>query len=93
MRVRILKPSVGVMDGVSLSALVPGFAYDVPRVLGNWLVSHGAAAALPASKIALIVPLDDDHDLTTAEHLGGVSVDRSIATAADKPRRVKRNKR
>ena len=91
MRVRILKPSVGVMDGVSLSTLVPGFAYDLPRVLGNWLVSHGAAAEFPASTIVLIVPLDDDEDLAAAVHMGGVSVDQS--TAADKPRRIKRKKR
>jgi hypothetical protein len=37
MRVRILKLSSGIMDGVSLSHLFTGITYEVPVSLGTWL--------------------------------------------------------
>ena len=42
-RVRILRPSAGIYDGVSLSHFIPGVVYDVPGSLGLWLISRAIA--------------------------------------------------
>jgi len=83
MRVRILKPSEGVIQGVSLSKMFPGLTYDLDPTLARYLISMGAAIAVPSRSPALVIPLaDDDFD----KALGGISVTH-IAEAADKPRR------
>lgn len=40
MRVRILKRGEGVVDGVSLRALLPGGIYDVDPALGHYLLTN-----------------------------------------------------
>ena len=92
-RVRILKPLQGVVQGISLASLLPGITYDVDATLGGYLVSVGAADAVPAFKPARRIPLapPDDH----SKPLGGVPVTPN-AEAADKPRRkrvLRRKKR
>ena len=84
MRVRILKPLQGVVQGFSLASLRLGHTYDVDATLGGYLVSVGAADAVPAFKPVRRSPRDapDDH----AKTLGGVPVTPN-AEAADKPRR------
>jgi hypothetical protein len=83
-RVRILKPLQGVVQGFSLASLRLGHTYDVDATLGGYLVSVGAADAVPTFKPVPGSPLDapDDH----SKALGGVSVNPN-AEAADKPRR------
>jgi hypothetical protein len=59
MRVRILKPSEGVVDGVSLRCLVPGCLYDLSPPLARYLVTNGLAAETSELNAALVVPLDE----------------------------------
>src|SRR5258705_12678762 len=59
MRVRILKPSAGIMDGVSLSHLLPGLTYDVEPSLGHYLTLNQYAEEVPSETLALVIPLDD----------------------------------
>ena len=59
MRVRILKPAEGVVDGVSLRYLVPGCLYDLAATLAHYLMTNGLAEEVSESNAALIVPLDD----------------------------------
>jgi len=59
MQVRILKHGEGVVDGVSLRALVPGCIYDVNPTLGHYLVTNQVAEEVTSeSDPALVVPLD-----------------------------------
>ena len=92
-RVRIVRPSVGIMDGVSLSHLVPGMTYDVPAELGYWLMSRGAAEHVSEASGGVVVPLDDH--FAYEQLTQGVSVVPPFSEAADKAdsrRRVRRKK-
>ena len=68
MRVRILKSSTGIVDGVSLSRLQPAFVYEVPVSLGTWLISQGAAE----EDVSGAIPESLEH--TSASVTGGVTV-------------------
>jgi hypothetical protein len=71
----------GIMDGVSLSRIVPGLTYEVSDSLGGYLVTNGAAEEVFAS-----LPLSDpDEDLSDSAIFGGVSVTWPLETAADDP--------
>jgi len=59
MRVRILKPAEGVVDGVSLRYLVPGCLYDLSASLAQYLVTNELAEGVSESNAALLVPLDE----------------------------------
>jgi hypothetical protein len=83
-RIRIVKPLQGIVQGVSLAHLAPGATYDVDATLGGYLVTVGAAEAVVSKRPAVVIPLDMTPDLGKA--LGGVSVTRA-AEAADQPRR------
>ena len=83
MRVRILKQTQGVLDGVSLSRFVPGLVYDVPASLGAFLVVQQAAVEDMTATVAVVTPLTEESAALT----GGVSVSPSLDRAADKPRR------
>ena len=69
LRVRILKLSTGVVDGVSLSHLLPG-VYEVPVSLGTWLVNQGTAEEDVRVDVALAIPLEHTSSVIT----GGVTV-------------------
>ena len=90
MRVRIRKRVEGVVQGVSLSHLVPGLTYDLDSTLGGYLVTIGAADALTSKSPALVIPLDGNDVLNKA--LGGISVTQ-IDEAADRPARKSRARR
>jgi hypothetical protein len=90
MRVRILKPSEGVVQGVSLGKMFPGLTYDLDPTLARYLMSLGAAVAAPSRGPALVIPLGADDDFDKA--LGGISVTH-VAEAADKPRRKRTARR
>jgi hypothetical protein len=90
LRIRILKQSEGVLDGVSLSRFVPGLIYEVPVSLGAFLVAKEAAEEDATSTIAVVIPLTKE----SASLRGGVSVSSSPADrAADRPRRRKQDRR
>ena len=90
MRVRILKPSEGVVDGVSLSRLTPGLLYDLKPITANYLISRGCAEALTAPDAELVTP--PDNPMFFSQAFGGIRVTLSRAEAADRPR-ITRKKR
>ena len=57
MRVRILRQSSGIIEGVSLSALHPGVTYDVSEPLATFLITTGAAFFVASDQPAVVVPL------------------------------------
>jgi len=91
LRIRIRRAIAGIIDGVSLSHLEPGLAYEVSESLGGYLVSCGDADVVPAS--APIVNPDEhqrDHSV-----FGGIIVAPPIERdrAADRPPRNRRVRR
>ena len=88
--VRIRKVQEGIVQGVSLSHLVPGLIYDLDPTLGGYLVSIGAAESLPSKGMALVIPLEAGEDYNRP--LGGVSVTQR-ADAADASRRKRRTRK
>ena len=70
MRIKILKHSQGIMDGVSLSHLFPGVTYEVPVSLGTWLISQKNAEEDVTPTEGVVIP----HDQASAIFTGGVSV-------------------
>ena len=91
MRVRILKSSAGVLDGVSLSRLIPGLIYDLEPITANYLISQRCAEEPPASERAAVSARDNRP--YASQLFGGVRVIMPRAEAADKPPRAKRRKR
>ena len=90
MRVRILKPSEGVVDGVSLSHLTLGLLYDLEPITANYLISGGCAEAVTAPDEDLVTPPDNPTFFSQA--FGGIRVTLSRTEAADRPR-ITRKKR
>ena len=87
-RVRILKPLHGIVDGLSLSSLVPGFVYELPDVTAEQLLDLRAASPVSSTEPLTI---DDLEDVDIAWLTGGVHVERSD-TAHERSRR-RRGKR
>lgn len=59
MRIRILKQSKGILDGVSLSALLPDLTYEVPVSLGAFLIGQGTAKEDVSDSIGLVIPVNE----------------------------------
>jgi hypothetical protein len=90
-RVRILKPLVGVVDRVSLGHLKPGFMYDLKDSLARYLISFAGAEESTFSKAALVMPIDDPY---IAHLTGGITVSQSDpATVNDKSAKKRTRKR
>jgi hypothetical protein len=89
MRVRILKPSEGILDGVSLAHLAPGVTYDLEPSLAHHLTALGRAEELQPSAPALVIPLDNAR--AYAQLTRGVTVIPPLAEAADRPTRRRRS--
>ena len=91
MQVRMLKPMVGVLDGISLSRLVPGLMYDVEDGLARYLITCGSAEETASTRAALVVPVDDPY---IAHLTGNITVTQANPppkdVAADHPRKVSR---
>jgi len=88
---RILKRLVGVLDGVSLAALRPGFLYEVEDALARYLISSHSAEESRVSNAALVPAIDDPY---VAHLTGGVTVSQSDpGLAHDKPIRKRSRKR
>ena len=90
LRIRILRPVVGIVDGVSLSHLIPGIAYEVSDSHGLWLVSQGNAEEMRASTPAMVIPLDNP--LAFEQLTRGIQVIPPQAEAADTHRRRPRKR-
>jgi hypothetical protein len=90
----MLKPMLGVLDGISLSRLVPGLFYDVEDGLARYLIACGAAEETAATRPALVVPVDDPY---IAHLTGGITVTQISPplrdVAADRPPKVSRLRR
>jgi hypothetical protein len=70
-RIRILKPMAGVLDGVSLGHLEPGLTYEVEESLGAYLVSTQSAEEIAFGDSRIM----DGKDDTLIEHVArGVTV-------------------
>ena len=81
MRVRILKPAEGIMDGVSLGHLVPDTTYDLEPGVARYLIDSRHAE--PVRSSALVIPLDNPRAYSQLTR--GVTVIPPLAEAADKP--------
>jgi|SoiMetStandDraft_2_1073263.scaffolds.fasta_scaffold144725_2 hypothetical protein len=84
-RVRILKQSEGILDGVSLSRLEPGLTYEVTMSLGTFLIGRGAAEENITPAVDIVIPVNAASSALT----GGVSISGSKDRADDR-RRAKR---
>ena len=89
MRVRIVKPATGIVDGVSLSRLMPGLTYDLAESVAHYLVGLHCAEELKSSAPALVIPIDDPDAFEIISR--GVTVTQS--EAADRPTRRSPRKR
>jgi hypothetical protein len=70
-RIRILKPMAGVLDGVSLGHLIPGLTYEVEESLAAYLVSTESAEEVAFDDS----PVMDSKDEALIEHVArGVTV-------------------
>ena len=90
----MLKPMVGVLDGVSLSRLVSGLTYDVEDGLARYLITCGSAEETASTRPALVVPVDDPY---IAHLTGGITVTHvsppPTDVAGDRPPKVRRLRR
>lgn len=59
MRVRIVSPMKGSIDGIDLSKFRIDFVYDMSTTLANYLMASGYAVPVIDDKPALVVPLQD----------------------------------
>ena len=82
MRVRMLQPAAGVMDGISLSHLIPSLTYDIPPSTAHYLTANGFAEEVTSAAAALVIPVDDLHAFTGV--VGGITVTQTDR-AHDKP--------
>jgi hypothetical protein len=90
----MLKPMVGVLDGISLSRLVPGLSYDVEESLARYLLTCGAAEESASTRPALVVSVDDPY---IAHLTGGITVTQVNPppkdVAADQPLKIQQLRR
>jgi hypothetical protein len=81
--VRILSQLKGIIDGVSLSHLLPGLTYDISASLGVWLIGQGFAEYDQRPGALSGSPLEE----TPASVTGGVTVTPSTVGQAARPSR------
>jgi hypothetical protein len=91
MLVRILKPMQGILDGVSLTTLVPGAVYDVEPSLGLQLIALGGARGDLSKTQTDFQELVDSTD--SASLVGGVSVVPPPEKADDSPPGTRQKRR
>ena len=84
MRVRITQRLSGSIDGIQLSRFVTGLTYDVGTTLANYLLAEGLAVPVDESTPALVLPIQDDSELTTEKS--------RPSEAQDRPRRARRKR-
>jgi hypothetical protein len=79
-RVRILKPFAGVIDGISLGALMPGLTYDLPsEVAQRLIVERIAREDLTHQPVVLNPAGYDENDAELVDHVTrGVRVTQAL---------------
>lgn len=93
-RIHILKPMAGVLDGVSLGHLEPGLTYEVEESLGAYLVSTQSAEEVAFGDSRIM----DSKDDTLIEHVArGVTVTNTTqplerVVSHDRPRKPRRKR-
>ena len=84
-RVRILKPFAGVIDGISLGTLMPGFTYDLPHELAVRLILERVAREDLAAKV--LTPIGyDENDAELVDHVTrGIRVTQTSSEPTEEP--------
>jgi hypothetical protein len=87
-RVRILKPFAGVIDGLSLGTLMPGLTYDLPQELAQRLIIERVAAEDLTHQPVVLMPAGyDENDAELVDHVTrGVKVTQALGEAEERLR-------
>lgn len=86
MRVRILKPLTGIIEGISLSQFVPGQVYQVSEDIGVQLIEMQAATEVQSTDPILATPKTSSADVDVERVSGGIVI-LPPDTADDRPNR------
>src|SRR5262245_28255246 len=73
MRVRIIRPLAGILEGQSLARLVPGLLYEMDDAFARQLISMGGAREETSHEPALVIRSGDEQP-DEARLTGGVRV-------------------
>ena len=92
MRIRILKPLTGVIEGHSLSSLIPGYIYEIDNFTGEQLLALNAAVEMRSTDPVLATRSTACDDVDVERVAGGVVV-MPAGTAYDRPPRRRRTRR
>jgi hypothetical protein len=80
-----LKPSAGVIDGISLGTLMPGLTYDLPHELALRLIIERVARE-DLTPVVLIPIGYDENDAELVDHVTrGIRVTRALSEASEEP--------
>jgi hypothetical protein len=87
MRVRILKPCAGVINGVSLVTLLSGLIYDLPHELAQRLIIERVACEDCTHRPVVLIPTGyDENDEELLDHVTrGVRVAGALSEAIEEP--------
>jgi hypothetical protein len=81
----MLKPSAGVIDGISLGTLMPGLTYDLPHELALRLIIERVARE-DLTPVVLIPIGYDENDAELVDHVTrGIRVTRALSEASEEP--------
>ena len=72
MRIRIVKPMAGILDGQSLSVFIPGTIYEIDEHLGIQLIALNGAVEDGSKAPAVDLQTDTSRELPVIE--GGVHI-------------------
>ena len=84
MRVRIVKPLSGIIDGISLTQLVPGNVYQVSEDFGRQLIEMNGAIAVQSDDPLLATSRTSSGDVDIDRVAGGIV----ILPPDDRPKRT-----
>ena len=74
MRVRILRPLSGIIDGISLSQFVPGQVYQVSEDIGAQLIEMYFATEVQSTDPLLATPKTSSADVDVERVSGGIVI-------------------
>lgn len=74
MRVRILRPLSGIIEGISLSQFVPGQVYQVSEDIGAQLIEMQAATEVQSTDPLLATPKTSSADVDVERVSGGIVI-------------------
>ena len=73
-RVRILKPLSGIIEGIALSQFVPGNVYQVTEDIGAQLIEMSAATEVQSGDPLLATPRTSSADVDVERVSGGIVI-------------------